>query len=277
MKTFHLVGDCIAWRKNIVHTVGFVPTMGALHAGHISLIKASKKSCKKTMVSIYINPAQFSPEEDFGSYPKTIKEDLKILKILNVDAVFLPSDNEIYPENKSDNFRYEGSLFKKLEGKSRPHFFYGVTKVVSRLFNIVNPTHTFFGEKDAQQSRIINQMIKDLNYNIRFISCPTVRSENGLALSSRNNYLSLSEQKQASIIYRSLKLVEAKIKKGYTNVDQLKKVFTSMINKNHSIQVDYISIACNETLEELTVWKKNSLISVAVFYKNVRLIDNIVV
>jgi len=277
VKTFHLVSDCIAWRKNIVHTVGFVPTMGALHAGHISLIKASKKSCKKTLVSIYINPTQFSPEEDFGSYPKTIKEDLKILKSLNVDAVFLPSNKEIYPENKPDSFRYENSLFKKLEGKSRPHFFYGVTKVVSRLFNIVSPTHTFFGEKDAQQSRIINQMIKDLNYNIRFISCPTVRNENGLALSSRNNYLSLSEQKQASIVYQGLKLVEASIKKGNTSVGQLKKVFTSMINKNHNIQVDYISIACNETLEELTVWSENSLISVAVFYKNVRLIDNIVV
>ena len=277
MKTFHLVSDCIAWRKNIVNTVGFVPTMGALHAGHVSLIKSSKKNCNKTLVSIYINPSQFSQEEDLGSYPKTIKEDLKILKGLNVDAVFLPSDNEIYPEDKPDNFTYENSLFKKLEGKSRPHFFYGVTKVVSRLFNIVSPTHTFFGEKDAQQSRIINQMIKDLNYNIHFISCPTVRSENGLALSSRNNYLSHSEQKQASVVYRGLKLVEENIKKGNVNVNQLKKVFTSMINKNQNIQIDYISIACNETLEELTIWSKNSLISVAIFYKNVRLIDNIVV
>ena len=277
MKTFHLVSDCIAWRKNIVNTVGFVPTMGALHAGHVSLIKSSKKNCNKTLVSIYINPSQFSQEEDLGSYPKTIKEDLKILKGLNVDAVFLPSDNEIYPEDKPDNFTYENSLFKKLEGKSRPHFFYGVTKVVSRLFNIVSPTHTFFGEKDAQQSRIINQMIKDLNYNIRFISCPTVRSENGLALSSRNNYLSHSEQKQASVIYRGLKLVEESIKKGNVNINQLKKVFTSVINKNHNFQIDYISIACNETLEELTIWSKNSLISVAIFYKNVRLIDNIVV
>jgi len=277
VKTFHLVSDCIAWRKNIVNTVGFVPTMGALHAGHVSLIKSSKKNCNKTLVSIYINPSQFSQEEDLGSYPKTIKEDLKILKGLNVDAVFLPSDNEIYPEDKPDNFTYENSLFKKLEGKSRPHFFYGVTKVVSRLFNIVSPTHTFFGEKDAQQSRIINQMIKDLNYNIRFISCPTVRSENGLALSSRNNYLSHSEQKQASVVYRGLKLVEENIKKGNVNANQLKKVFTSMINKNQNIQIDYISIACNETLEELTIWSKNSLISVAIFYKNVRLIDNIVV
>ena len=277
MKTFHLVSDCIAWRKNIVNTVGFVPTMGALHAGHVSLIKSSKKNCNKTLVSIYINPSQFSQEEDLGSYPKTIKEDLKILKGLNVDAVFLPSDNEIYPEDKPDNFTYENSLFKKLEGKSRPHFFYGVTKVVSRLFNIISPTHTFFGEKDAQQSRIINQMIKDLNYNIHFISCPTVRSENGLALSSRNNYLSHSEQKQASVVYRGLKLVEENIKKGNVNVNQLKKVFTSMINKNQNIQIDYISIACNETLEELTIWSKNSLISVAIFYKNVRLIDNIVV
>ena len=277
MKTFHLVSDCIAWRKNIVNTVGFVPTMGALHAGHVSLIKSSKKNCNKTLVSIYINPAQFSQEEDLSSYPKAIKEDLKILKSLNVDAVFLPSDNEIYPEDKPDNFKYENSLFKKLEGKSRPHFFYGVTKVVSRLFNIVSPTHTFFGEKDAQQSRIINQMIKDLNYNIRFVSCPTVRSENGLALSSRNNYLSHSEQKQASVVYRGLKLIEESIKKGNVNVNQLKKVFTSLINKNHDIQIDYISIACNETLEELTTWSKNSLISVAIFYKNVRLIDNIVV
>ena len=277
VKTFHLVSDCIAWRKNIVHTVGFVPTMGALHDGHISLIKASKKNCKKTLVSIYINPTQFSLKEDFSSYPKTIKEDLKILKKLNVDAVFLPSDNEIYPENKPDGFKYENSLFKKLEGKSRPHFFYGVTRVVSRLFNIVNPTHAFFGEKDAQQSIIINQMIKDLNYSICFISCPTVRNEHGLALSSRNNYLSRSEQKQASIVYRGLKLVEASIKKGDTSVEQLKKVFSSMINKNHNIRIDYISIACNETLEELTTWSENSLISVAVFYKNVRLIDNIVV
>lgn len=277
MKTFHLVSDCIAWRKNIINTVGFVPTMGALHAGHVSLIKSSKKNCNKTLVSIYINPAQFSQEEDLSSYPKAIKEDLKILKSLNVDAVFLPSDNEIYPEDKPDNFKYENSLFKKLEGKSRPHFFYGVTKVVSRLFNIVSPTHTFFGEKDAQQSRIINQMIKDLNYNIRFVSCPTVRTENGLALSSRNNYLSHSEQKQASVVYRGLKLVEESIKKGNVNVNQLKKVFTSVINKNHDIQIDYISIACNETLEELTIWSKNSLISVAIFYKNVRLIDNIVV
>ena len=277
MKTFHLVSDCIAWRKNIINTVGFVPTMGALHAGHVSLIKSSQKNCNKTLVSIYINPAQFSQEEDLSSYPKAIKEDLKILKSLNVDAVFLPSDNEIYPEDKPDNFKYENSLFKKLEGKSRPHFFYGVTKVVSRLFNIVSPTHTFFGEKDAQQSRIINQMIKDLNYNIRFVSCPTVRSENGLALSSRNNYLSHSEQKQASVVYRGLKLIEESIKKGNVNVNQLKKVFTSLINKNHDIQIDYISIACNETLEELTIWSKNSLISVAIFYKNVRLIDNIVV
>ena len=277
MKTFHLISDCITWRKNIVETVGFVPTMGALHAGHASLVKASQKTCKKTLVSIYINPTQFSPEEDLNSYPKTIKKDLKILKDLNVDAVFLPSDSEMYPKNNPDNFKYENSLFKKLEGKSRPHFFYGVTKVVSKLFNIINPTHAFFGEKDAQQSRIINQMIKDLNYNIHFISCPTVRNNNGLALSSRNNYLSRSEQNHASIIYKSLRLVKASIEKGNINVDQLKKLFTSLVNKNHHIQIDYISIACNKTLKELTVWKKNSLISVAVFYKNVRLVDNIVV
>ena len=167
-------------------------------------------------------------------------------------------------------------MFNKLEGASRPHFFNGVTRVVSILFDIINPTHTFFGEKDAQQARIIKKMIVDLQYNIDFIACPTIRDHNGLALSSRNSYLNLEEKSRASIIYTSLMLVKESICKGEKNTKKLKHIFISSIKKQPNFTVDYISIACNRSLKELTLWQANSLISAAVFYKKVRLIDNIV-
>ena len=276
MVVLHTINDCKAWRKKETKTVGFVPTMGALHKGHLSLIQNSKKKCNATLVSIYINPAQFSENEDLSSYPKTIECDLKHLKKLNVNAVFIPSDNEIYPENKKQTLQYHSGLFNKLEGASRPHFFNGVTRVVSILFDIVNPTHTFFGEKDAQQARIIKKMIVDLQYNIDFIACPTKRDQNGLALSSRNSYLNLEEKSRASIIYKSLMLVKESICKGEKNTKKLKHIFISSITKQPGFTVDYISIACNSSLKELTSWQANSLISTAVFYKSVRLIDNIV-
>ncbi len=276
MNILRSIKECKRWRKSTLGSVGFVPTMGALHAGHMSLIKNSQKNCQNTLVSIYINPAQFSANEDFSSYPKTIENDLNHLKKLKINAVFLPTNNEMYPENIADNFKYETSLFKKLEGKSRPHFFYGVTKIVSKLFDIVDPTHAFFGEKDAQQSRIIEKMIADLNYNIQFSSCPTIRDDNGLAFSSRNNYLSDKEQKNASIIYQSLVLIKNHIKQGNTNIKELKHLFNKSISNSSGFRVDYISIACNVSLIELKKWKPNSLISAAVFYKKIRLVDNLV-
>ena len=276
MLTLNTISDCKGWRKKQKDSVGFVPTMGALHEGHLSLIEKSKKHCSKTIVSIYINPAQFSKNEDFNSYPKTIDKDFKKLKSLNIDAVFLPTDHEMNPAGAADNFKYESSLFKKLEGKSRPHFFYGVTKIVSMLFNIIEPTHTFFGEKDAQQSRVIQKMIYDLKYNIHFFSCPTIRDKNGLALSSRNNYLDLNCQLKASIIYRSLLLIKKEIIEGKKSTVELKKNYIRSVNNCSGFKVDYISIACNNTLKELKTWKPNSLISTAVFYKKIRLIDNLV-
>ena len=277
MKILHSIQECKKWRESAVGTVGFVPTMGALHVGHLSLIKISQKKCKNTVVSIYINPTQFAQNEDFSSYPKTIESDLGQLKVLGVCAVFLPTDNEMYPNNIVDNFKYENSLFKKLEGKSRPHFFYGVTKIVSKLFDIVKPTHTFFGEKDAQQSRVVKQMIVDLNYNIYFFSCPIIRNIDGLALSSRNNYLTNEEQKRASIIYKSLLLIKQHITQGDTNTIKLKQIFLKSIHTCPGFKVDYISIACNVSLKEFNEWRPNSLISAAVFYNKVRLIDNIVI
>ena len=277
MLVLHTIKDCKTWRNKQTGSVGFVPTMGALHEGHLSLIRQSQKYCSKTIVSIYINPSQFSANEDLDSYPKTIENDFNHLKGLHVDAVFLPTDHEMYPDNENNSFNYENDLFKKLEGKSRPHFFYGVTKIVSKLFDIINPSHTFFGEKDAQQSRIIKKMISDLNYDINFFTCPTKRNKEGLALSSRNNYLNADDQKKASILYKSLMMVKGLIEDGEKNTSKLKKVFTASINNCSGFTVDYISIACNDSLNELDVWKENSLISAAVFLKKIRLIDNIVV
>ena len=276
MLFLYTINDCNTWRNKQKDSVGFVPTMGALHEGHLSLIKHSQNHCSKTIVSIYINPTQFSANEDLASYPKTIENDFKHLKNLNIDAVFLPTDNEMYPDNEKDSFNYENALFQKLEGKSRPHFFYGVTKIVSKLFDIVNPTHTFFGEKDAQQSRIIKKMIDDLNYDIKFFTCPTKRNDDGLALSSRNNYLNKEDQKKACIVYQSLMVVKELIKKGEKDTEKLKQNFVSSINSCSGFAVDYISIACNDSLKELDIWEEKSLISTAVFYKKIRLIDNFV-
>jgi len=159
------IKSCEGWSKKQSSSVGFVPTMGALHQGHLSLVKKSKALCVKTVVSIYLNPSQFSPEEDLETYPKTLSKDLAHLKTLKVDAVFLPTNKEMYPKDEP-RFHYKNNLFNQLEGKSRPHFFYGVTNIVSKLFSIINPTHAFFGEKDAQQARIIKKMIHDLKFNI---------------------------------------------------------------------------------------------------------------
>ena len=275
MQILKTIDACKAWSKKQTSTIGFVPTMGALHNGHLFLVKQSKLLCAKTIVSIYINPTQFSPKEDLDSYPQTLEDDLDYLESLKVDAVFLPSDKEMYPHNKID-FIYKNNLFNKLEGKSRPHFFYGVTKVVSKLFNIINPTHAFFGEKDAQQSRVIKKMIYDLKLGINFISCPTIRDNNGLALSSRNNYLSVQDQLNASILYKSLMLVQDAIYRGEKKTKTLKNLFENSIYTNKNIKIDYISVACNDTLKELKTVRPNALISSAIFFKKVRLIDNFV-
>ena len=275
MQILKTVSAYKVWLKKQNTTIGFVPTMGALHDGHLSLIKKSKKLCLKTVVSIYINPTQFSPDEDLDSYPKSLTDDLNYLKKLKVDVVFLPTDNEIYPENEK-KIKYENDMFSRLEGQSRPHFFYGVTVVVLKLFKIINPTHTFFGEKDAQQARIIKKMISDFNLNINFVSCSTVRDDNGLALSSRNSYLSLEDQNKASVVYKSLMAVNKSLLNGEVDANKLKKLFKKSILLDSNFKIDYFSIACNESLRELKTVKPNTLVSTAVFFKKVRLIDNFV-
>ena len=273
MNLLHTMQECIDWRSHQNESVGFIPTMGALHNGHLSLVNKSKSTCKKTIVSIYINPAQFGANEDLISYPQNLESDIKQLKQLSVDAILLPSTDEMYPEQET-TFNYTNNLFDKLEGKTRPHFFGGVTRIVYKLFNIIKPSHAFFGEKDAQQLRVIQKMIFDLKFDIQLIGCPTVRDENGLALSSRNNYLSLKDQKSASLFYKSLMRIQDALDTGEADAVLLKSVFTKSIQLNTNFRVDYISIACNQTLREINNVTSVVLVSAAVYFKDVRLIDS---
>ena len=262
------------WRNKESLSVGFVPTMGALHEGHLSLVKKSIAMCNKTIVSIFLNPTQFGPNEDFDSYPKTIEADIRLLHSAGVDVLFLPNEKEMYSRVKSVQVP-ESPLFKKLEGKSRPHFFFGVTTIVAKLLNIINPSHTFFGKKDAQQLIIVEQMVKKMKYSIKLVPVETERDANGLALSSRNQYLNESQQKEASLIFKGLTKIKKNIINGETNCKVLKKIFVEFISKNKNFNIDYISIADMETLEELIeIPPKYYLVSTAIFFNNIRLIDN---
>jgi len=262
------------WRDQQENDVGFVPTLGALHEGHFSLVRQSKKQCDVTVVSIFLNPTQFAPSEDLDSYPNTLDADIKQLQTLQVDILFLPTNDEMY-SNVADVQVPPSDLFKKLEGQSRPHFFYGVTTIVAKLFNVIKPTHTFFGKKDAQQLRVIQQMIDVMDYQIELVACPIIRDRNGLALSSRNQYLSAKDQQVAAVIYHSLIDVKSGLNSNQ-NIDQLKRAFIAAIQSNADMSVDYISIARSKTLEEITQLDgQEVLISTAVFFKSVRLIDNI--
>ena len=274
MQQLHSIEECLFWRKLQKGTVGFVPTMGALHKGHLSLVKLSKHFCDNTLVSIFVNPLQFAPTEDFDSYPKTIEQDIKLLQRGGADAVFLPTEDQMYKQFHNTSF-FESALSFKLEGRSRPHFFKGVTTIVDKFFNIINPTHTVFGQKDAQQLLIIKKMIKIKNYNITLIEGPTVREKSGLALSSRNNCFSKEEKKTASNIYQGLLNVKNSLNCGENQARFLKQIFKNHIKKFPLLKIDYISIACINTLDEiLGVVDKEVLVSTAVFFKSVRLIDN---
>ena len=274
MKIIKTASEFFRWRKNQSQTTGFIPTLGALHQGHLSLISTSKERCDLTVVSIFLNPTQFAANEDLSAYPSTLDKDIKSLETLSVDVLFLPDKKEMY-DNVENVCVPETGLFMQLEGSSRPHFFYGVTTIVAKLFNIIQPTHTFFGEKDAQQLCIIQQMIIDMKYPITLIACPTIRDENGLALSSRNIYLTSLQQQKASIIYKGLMYLEDALNRGQKNPAILKQSFETILNQIAEIQIDYISIACAKTLQEVDIVDdRKLLISTAVLFNTVRLIDN---
>jgi len=248
--------------------------MGALHEGHISLIKASQKKCQNTVVSIYINPLQFSQTEDLDTYPRNFEFDLEILLQHKIDAIFFPNDLMMYPDFFSTMVE-ETKLSKVLEGKSRPTFFKGVTTVVVKLFNIIKPTHAFFGKKDAQQLLIIKKIINDLAYDLELIPCPIIRDNNGLALSSRNQYLSDENKKSASLINKGLEVGRKMLEAGERNVDLIKGKIIFPLKEKNIFKIDYISISDINTLSEITnEIDSDILVSVAVFVEDIRLIDN---
>ena len=274
MKKISTIKEFRKWRKNISGTIGFVPTMGALHEGHLSLVSNSNNICENTIVSIYINPTQFAEGEDLDTYPKKVQADLEKLSNYKVDCVFLPGNYEMYPEGiKTGN--YENNLFGLLEGKSRPGFFKGVITIVAILFDIVEPTHAFFGMKDFQQFCIIKKMVEGLNYPIQMVPCPIIREENGLAMSSRNKYLTENEFSVAATIFKALENSKKLLKDGEINVEKLKREITRIIKSEPQFKIDYVSVASGDTLEEFEgELSGDILVSVAVFLGKTRLIDN---
>lgn len=259
--------------------VGIVPTMGALHEGHLSLIKKAKETCDKVVVSVFVNPIQFGPSEDFDKYPRTLDKDMELCNSVGVDLVFAPTPKEMYGEGNrlsNDTLTYVCPPFfyvNKLCGKTRVGHFDGVCTVVLKLFNIVQPDYGFFGQKDAQQVIIIKKMVKDLNVPIEVIQCPIVREESGLALSSRNKYLSEEGKKDALVLSQILKNIKACFQKGITDVSALKETAYSYLTDKHDME--YLEILDRNTLEEKPNADKESIALIACRVEGVRLIDNI--
>lgn len=259
--------------------VGIVPTMGALHEGHLSLIKKAKETCDKVVVSVFVNPIQFGPSEDFDKYPRTLDKDMELCNSVGVDLVFAPTPKEMYGEGNrlsNDTLTYVCPPFfyvNKLCGKTRVGHFDGVCTVVLKLFNIVQPDYGFFGQKDAQQVIIIKKMVKDLNVPIEIIQCPIVREESGLALSSRNKYLSEEGKKDALVLSQILKNIKACFQKGITDVSALKETAYSYLTDKHDME--YLEILDRNTLEEKPNADRESIALIACRVEGVRLIDNI--
>ena len=256
-------------------TIGFVPTMGALHNGHLSLVKECKKNSDVTVVSIFVNPTQFNDLEDLKRYPRTLDKDTELLKSVNCDLVFAPSVEEIYPEPDTRKFDF-GYIESVMEGAKRPGHFNGVGQVVSRLFDIVQPDKAFFGMKDFQQVAIIKNMVKQLNYNIQIVPCPIIREESGLALSSRNTLLDEDHKKNAPHIYATLK--KARNLASQMNVSELKKWIADEINNNPYLETEYVEIVDDTTLKVVENWSEEGtkVACIAVYAGKIRLIDNIV-
>ena len=260
-------------RQQLSGSVGFVPTMGYLHEGHLALVKQARIENSAVIVSIYVNPTQFGPREDFGAYPRELNRDLESLQKEGVDIVFVPSDDEMYPPEFSSWVDVE-KVTERLEGASRPGHFRGVATVVAKLFNIVQPTRAYFGQKDAQQAAVIKRMVADLNLGMEIVVVSTVRESDGLAMSSRNVYLSPEERQAATILFRALSLARQLRQGGEKDAEKIRRQMTSLIKKEPLARIDYVSIADVETLEELSLIDRPALASLAVRIGKTRLIDN---
>ncbi len=275
MRTVSSLSDLRATRLSLNGTVGLVPTMGFLHEGHLSLVRRAKAECEHVIVTIFINPTQFGPSEDLSKYPRDLERDLSLLEPLGVDAVWNPSAEVMYPPGYQTWVEVE-ALTDPLEGAMRPGHFRGVTTVVAKLFNATQPHNAYFGQKDAQQAAVIRKMAVDLNLPLEVIVCPTVREEDGLAMSSRNKYLNEAERKAATVLFRALNAAKGLYENGERNGEALRRKMKEVLEAEPLAQAQYVSCADYDTLEELDGIKGKTLLSMAVFLGRTRLIDNFV-
>jgi pantoate--beta-alanine ligase len=279
IETIHTV----EWMKQAVREararerpIGLVPTMGALHEGHFSLVRAARRDCSPVVVSIFVNPKQFGPSEDFQKYPRPMEADSAALEALGADYLFAPSPKEMYPDGYATSVVVEG-LGDRLEGRSRPGHFRGVSTVVLKLFEIVQPRLAYFGRKDAQQVRVLRQMAADLNLDTQVVVCPIVREADGLALSSRNAYLKPAERQAATALYRALEAVRREIAAGERDAVRLGAVVRRALESEPLVALDYAEIVDAETLEPVLRLRRSCLVLLAAFVGATRLIDNALV
>lgn len=275
MKLVENIADVRASRwATTDQTWGLVPTMGYLHRGHLALVQRARAENDFVAVSIFVNPTQFAPDEDFDAYPRDLQRDLEQLERERVDLIFAPRRETLYPPNFQTSV-VVSEITQPLEGASRPGHFQGVTTIVAKLFNIVQPHRAYFGQKDAQQVVVVKRMVHDLNFNVRIVVCPIVREADGLAMSSRNTRLSPAERAAAPVLYRALSFARDAIQDGVRDANELRKMMVVTIEDEPLAHLDYVSVAHPQTLQELERVQGRALLSGAIFVGNVRLIDNI--
>jgi pantoate--beta-alanine ligase len=275
VKIFRTVAEFRAWRSALDGDVGLVPTMGYLHEGHLSLVRAARADNAHVVASIFVNPAQFGPNEDLARYPRDEAGDLELLRAAGVDAVFAPGVAEMYPDGYSTYIEVEG-LTARLEGASRPTHFRGVTTVVLKLLNIVQPRRAYFGQKDAQQLAVIRRMVRDLDLDVEIVGLPIVREPDGLALSSRNAYLQGDDRRAALVLSRSIALAQRLFDGGERDADVIRAEMTAVIAAEPRAAIDYVSVSEVDTLDEVRKVDRPVLVSLAVRIGGTRLIDNVV-
>ncbi len=274
MEIFSTIAGMRRFRRQTAGTVGFVPTMGFLHQGHLSLVKQARLENSVVVVSIFVNPAQFGPHEDFRAYPRDPERDLSLLRREGADAVFVPSAEEMYPPGFNTWVSVEG-VTERLEGAVRPGHFKGVATVVAKLFNIVGPTRAYFGQKDAQQAVVIRKLVADLDMDLQVSILPTVREADGLAMSSRNTYLGPDERRAAAVLCEALSSAGEAYRRGERDAESLRRRMRLLIEKEPLAAIDYISVADARTLEELATVERPAVASLAVRIGKTRLIDNV--
>jgi len=275
MRSVTTLDELHSARLSLEGMVGLVPTMGFLHQGHLSLIRRAREECDHVVVSIFVNPTQFGPKEDLSKYPRDVDRDLKLIEPLGTDLVWMPTPEIMYPQGYQTWVEVE-AITGPLEGAMRPGHFKGVTTVVAKLFNGVQPHKAYFGQKDAQQAAVIRQMTRDLNFLIEIVVCPIVREPDGLAMSSRNVYLDPEQRKAATVLFRSLSAANEVYESGERNAEKIREKMKEVLASEPLAEVQYVSCANYDTLEELTEIKGKTLLSMAVFMGKTRLIDNFV-